>query len=702
MKIKTLPINPHKADYIPFTGGLDITSPQIAIPTGYCRISQNFEEDILGGYQTVLGYERFNGQSPAPSEAVFYLLTYTGNSSLVPVGSTITGGLSGATAYVLAITSTQFVVTNLTGVFIAPYVAFDYLDPGYTYDTDTLVGTDIIITSVSSGAAFDDTTSYYQSLAADYYRSFIGKVGGVLCSGAVLGVWYYKGKVYAFRNLVAGGVGLFVSSSSGWLQVNLGYKVSYTVGTGTEPAVGTTIVKGGTSATLMAITVESGTFAAGTASGRLIFNTITGGPFTAGSFTSGISATCGLQSANSIPNQNGRYEFVTDSFTGLASSQKIYGVDGKNYGFEFDGTTYVTIVTGNVNDYPTHVTVHGGHLFYSFGGSVQFSAAGNPYNWQAISGAVEIGLSDDVTAFIRQPGNETSPALGIYCRNHIYSLYGNTPSTFQLVNYNDTAGAIPYSSQKINGQVYVYDDRGITNMQTTLNFGNFLEATISQRVKPLLSLKRSAFTDSHVVRDKQQYRLFFNDGSGIYITLSANINSFMPVQFPASDIVRCSTSQETYGGGQELIFVGMDTGYVMQMERGTSFDGQAISTQIELVFNNTKSYRLLKRYRRLSFEMIGNGYSEFNTSYDLNYASTDYAQAGNALDDVNMSAGFWDSGTIWDSNVTWDGQPLTNTSMAIDGDGMNIAVKIATASNYFYSVKFSGVLLEYSPSRMLR
>lgn len=690
MKINKLPINPHKADFIQFTGGLDTTSPQILIPSGYCRDAVNFEEDILGGYVSVTGYERYDGRL-SPSEALFYYLPYTGPSGTIAIGSTITGATSGATGYVLAITPTQFVLTAIVGVFNA--------------SEHLLVHTSVAVTGPAGvGSVYDDSTAYYQFLAAQYYRNFIGKVGDASCSGSVLGVWYYKGIVYAFRNLVAGGVGMFKSTNTGWSQISLGYEVYYQHGkiSGGIPAIGSTITEGATHAVLKAITIESGSFAANDAAGRLIFQTITNGPFTVGAFTGGILADVVSQNAITIPNQNGRYEFVTDNFTGLSTTSKMYGVDGKNRGFEFDGTTFVPINTGNTSDTPSHLTVHQGYLFYSFNGSVQFSAIGDPYNWQAISGAAEIGCGDTVTGFMRQPGNETSPALGVYCRNRSYVLYGNSPTTWQLINFNDTAGALPYSMQKVGGHAFVYDDRGISDIQSTLNFGNFLQATISQRVKSVLDSKRNSFVDSHILRDKQQLRMFFNDGTAMYATLGPNVNSFMPVAFPETDIVTCSVSQETYGGGNDVVFVGMTNGYVMQMERGTSFDGQIITSNLSLVFDNSKSYRMLKRYRRISLEMYGEGYVEFNIDYDLNYADSDYAQPDTFFNSANTSSISFDSGVFWDSGWTWDGTPLTNKSIAIEGDGMNMALKISVSSNYFYPINFNGALLEYSPQRMLR
>ena len=733
MKIKRLPINPHKSDFINFTGGLDVTSPQVTIPAGFCRKSQNFEEDVLGGYATVTGYERFNGTQKTPSSAIFYYLNYTGNASTLIVGNPISS-INPSYAYLLYVTPTQLIVTDIVG---------DWLD-------DYIINTEIHITNgVFVGSAIDSLTSYYQSLASDYYRQIISEVGSgfsiitrsglmtpivvssnavtiklvdgsfvnasivsvllrtgtsvlipiAVCFGSVLGVFYYKGIVYAFRNLLSGGVGLFSSSSNGWLPVNLGIEVAYSSGSGTQPSIGDTIAKGTANGILRAITIESGTFAAGTAQGRLIFWSVNN-IFTAGAFTAGITATCVSQSNISIPNQNGRYETYIDNFFGGATTSKVYGVDGKNYGFEFDGATFVQIHTGSLYDTPQHVTIHQKYLVFSYSCSLQISAIGDPYNWQAINQAVELGVGDEITGLVRRPGNETSPSLAIYCRNHTYVLYGNSGSTWQLISFNDSAGAITYSPHNINGRVFVYDDRGITTLNTTLNYGNFTEATISQRVKTLLANKRNSFVDSHALRDKQQYRMFFNDGSGIYLTLSEKVNSFMPVQFP--DVMTCSVSSEIYGGGPDIIFMGTANGYVMQMEKGTSFDGQPITTFIDLVFDNTQSYRMLKRYRRLTFEMVGNGYAEYNANYDLNYASTDYAQDLGSVNEVNTGSFNWDSGIRWDSNATWDGAPVTNTTMAIDGDGMNISIKISSSSNSFASVKFSGALLEYSPQRMLR
>ncbi len=705
-----LPAVQHLSEFVQFSGGMDSMSPPVTIPPGFARESQNFEEDVYGGYSTIAGYERFDGRA-SPSTASYSILSYSSIGS-VNVNDAITGAISGAIGSVLAVTPTSLILSGTSGAFGIENIT-------------KLVGVTPTVIGASTGPAIlngeqGKLGALYLSLAADFKRQTIGWVPG---TGNILGVWQYKGDVYAFREsntnvapALTHAVNMYKSSVAGWVQVPLGFEVYYTGGSGVQPAEGTTITQGtgGTavSATLKRITVESGSFsgtvALGTAaSGRMIFTTIPT-PFTAASFTGGITATCVSQNSITIPNTGGRFNFVNANFYGKTSLLRMYGCDGANRAFEFDGTIFVPINTGlGVLDKPSHIIDHKNYLMLSVQSALLVSGVGNPYTWSPTLGAGEIDVSDNITALVKQPGDNATPALAIYCRNRTYILYGVGSSAWTLSEYNAQAGAISWSAQKI-GMTYVFDDRGITNLSTTQNFGNFVEATISQRVQNWLKTKRSITSDSHIARDKQQYRLFFSDGTGVYWTLGANVSSMMPVVFP--NPVLCSCSDETYNnggtGGDELIYFGSSPltlsgpAYVYQMERGTSHDGANILAYINLAFNNSKAYRMLKKYRRISFEMKGTGYAEFNTSYDLGYSSVNISQPGNTFNSVNLKSSNWDSPT-WDAFI-WDGLPLTNMSMSTPGIGENISLKIMTNGNYFAPVKFSGCFIEYSPQRQMR
>jgi hypothetical protein len=680
MRKITLPTARAQSEFVMFGGGLDVTTPPAMIPSSFVRNAMNFEEDINGGYVSHKGYERFDGRT-SPSSAQFALLAFT-DAGTVAVGDTITGATSAATGVVIAITDADFILAKNTGT--------------WEVENTTAGGASVTGPAVLNGAS-GKTGAQYAALAADVYRADITAVPG---EDGILGVVYFNSVVYAFRNEAAPatGVGLYKSTTSGWAAVQLGIEVTFTAASGSEPAEGATITQGGVSGELKRLVIESGTFSGGNAAGRLIFASVTAGPFVAGAFTAGITATCGTQSNITIPNQDGRFEFVIANFSGSVNRTRIYGCDGVNKGFEFDGAVFVPINTGlGAIDKPTHVVEHQNHLFFSVAGSVQHSAIGDPYNWTTTAGGGEVAVGDPVTGLKSQPGSDTNPALAVYSRNKINMIYGTSAADWQRVLYSDDTGGIPYSIQKI-GQTYALDDRGISSLAASQNFGNFADAIISDRVTSWLKTRRSQVTDSHVSRDKQQYRIFFSDGSAAYWTLRSKKASMMPMYFP--DPVVCSWSSETTGGGDEVIFFGSSNGMVYQMEKGTSFDGANIEAYIELVFNHSKSYRTLKKYRRMTFEMRGEGYAEFNSTYDLNYGSSETTQPDPVASTISLSSATWDEFT-WDEFV-WDGQSLTNLSMSTPGDGENISIRILSTGNYFDPVKFSGVFIEFSPLRMLR
>lgn len=671
-----LPITAPKSQFTLFTGGLDTVSPKIMINPGFVREALNFEEDVHGGYNTVLGYERFDGQV-SPSLAVFSVLNFSDKGS-VAVGDVLTGNGSGATATVIAITGSAFIITKINGIF--------------TVET---ANSAMVNGPQTASVASKLLAAQYTNSATDVYRALITEVPG---TGVILGVWYYNNTVYAFRNSVGSDVGMYKSSAVGWVQVPLGFEVYFSAGSGAIPAEGVTITKGATSAVLKRLTIESGTFAGGTAAGRLIFASITGGPFTVGAITSGMTGAIVSQETITIPNQNGRFEFINANFKGQLSSLRVYGCDGANRGFEFDGSVFVPLNTGTPIDKPLHLLEHQNHLFFAFGSSAIHSALGNPYNWTALSGAAELTFGDDVVGFKSQPGTTTAGSLAVFCRNKTYLVYGTSAADWNVVKFSEESGAITYSIQKVVGQTLTHDDRGITSMATSQRFGNFEAATISKRIQNTILAKKSHVTESCVSRDKQQYRLFYDDGSAYFLTLGEKKISIMPVQYP--DPVLCAVSSEVTSGGTEVIFFGSNNGKVYQMDVGKSFDGEPIDAYFNLFFDNLKSYRVLKKFRHNTFELLVDGYSEFYFSYELTYGSNDTAQPNDLLIVLEPEIEIWGQNT-W-GNFVWDAVPIRNLNMKIDGDGENIAIKIHSNSDYFASIKFAGAFLEYTPLRMVR
>jgi hypothetical protein len=681
-----MPLTTPKVNYdlIRLGGGLDQVTPTLSLAPGVARRAANFECSITGGYTRIAGYERFDGR-PSPSSANYNILVFTFTAT-VTVGQTVTGSVSGATGVVIVVNTASLVITRETGTFVAG----DVLNNGSGF-----VGTITEVQGVSADGLID---AQYQNLAADNYRADITAVPG---SGSVLGVAYYNGTTYAWRNNAGGTAAVMHrSSSSGWVAITLGKTMSFSNGILLIPdGVTLTGQSSGATGVVARTVLEDGTYASSNAAGQLILSSSTG-TFTVGENLR-IGATVYAQAA-SVATQitlavGGRYETTVANFGGGTANYKLYGVSGTNNAFEFDGTTYVPIRTGMAVDTPSHICFHKQHLFLSFGASVQFSALGFPYQYTPLLGAGEIAMNAEVTNLLVLPGDQSSGALGVYTRSDTSVLYGTSSANFSLSTFNSGTGAFPYTAQNMD-QAYVLDDRGIMSLGTSLNFGNFVPAALTMNIPKFIEQHRGLSVGSTVNRDKGQYRVFFSDGSGLYLTiLNGRVLGSMPVQFQHN--INCAIDSEGPTGGT-VQFFGSTNGYVYQMDLGTSFDGDPIPANMNLVYNSIKSPRILKRYRKAAVELSGDSYAEIQFGYDLGYRTTALTQTEDASYQNDLRSSYWDE-MVWD-NFVWDGSDISPSEIEVSGTAENIAIRISSNSDLLQSFTVNTIIVHYTLRRGLR
>lgn len=668
-------------DTIALKGGLDLVTPTLSLPPGALKDSVNYECAVTGGYTRIVGYERRDGHT-APSSVTYQILTLASFVSTPAVGDTIVGQTSAATAVVAVVTATALVVTKVTGAFTTEVVKVGA----------TTIGT----ISALGGGVTSENDAVYTNAAADIYRADILAVPG---SGAVRGVFFFDDVLYAFRdNVGATACVLHEETASGWSAVTLYNEVSFTAGSGSI-ADGQTVTRGANTATIKRVVLQSGTFEAGTAAGRLIITTPAPGSFSAGSGTTsggGALTISGAETAITLL-PGGRYETEIANFTGSAATRRVYGCDGVNRGFEFDGTVFVPVVTGASPDTPRHVAALKEHLMWAIGASVVHSAPGLPYNYQVVSGAGEIAIGADITGLAVQRGTQAAGAMAIYVRNNTSVLYGTSAADWNLIAFGTGTGAIRYSVQNMF-ETFAFDDRGIMSLSTTQNFGNFDQATLTSNIQRLINERRTRIVASSINREKSQYRVFFNDGYGLYLTiLNGKYLGAGPVSF--AHIASCSCSGET-SAGESVSFIGSTNGYVYQLDKGTSFDGDAISASMTLNFNATKSPRMRKRYRKASIEVSGTGFAAVSFGYSLGYGTDAIDQPGATTYGSSFQAAAWDSFS-WDAFI-WDGRTLLPTEAEMAGTAENVAITLGSGTDYIPSYTINSIILHYSVRRGLR
>lgn len=669
-------------------GGWDQTTPILNLKSGVVKYALNFECAPSGGYARVSGYERFDGQgSPTDSSTSSVYLSVTAFSSVPTVGQTLTasGGATGVIAY---ISGQVMVLCKVTGTFaVAETVSVGA----------TLIGT---VNNVNAGPSTPLQSALGKNAVADIYRAGITTVPG---KGAIRGVFYYNDVAYAFRDNDATpstSCDLYKSTTAGWAQVAYLKSVSFTSGGAVAPADGATLTQGAVTAVIKRVVRSSGSWAANTAAGQFIIATPAGGHFSAAGATIGaVNVTISGAESSVAMLPGGTFEIVETNFAGQDATRRIYGVDGKNKGFEFDGTTLVPIATGMASDIPSHIVAHKNYLIFTFGSSLMGSSPGLPFDWTSVGGAWEIAVGETITGAIVLPGGTTSGTLAVTSRGTIYILYGNSPTDFNLVTFNSGTGAAPYSLQNM-AQTYLLDDRGVFSLQTVLQYGNFSSTSITAHLLPFINAHAGKLNCSVLNKVKNQYCLFFDNGDGLYVTaVDNNILGSMPVNFP--DIMTCAYEAKN-SLGQEIILTGATNGFVYQHNKGTSFDGGNIYYHIFLNYASAKGPRILKRYRKAALEIYSDGpcYAEFKFGYSLGYGSDEYAQPDNTdyfkyLQDVRWDTFYWDD-FFWDSN----GIGPVECEMA--GTAENVSLAIIGMSDYVPPFTVNSAVIHYTPRRAMR
>lgn len=677
-----------------YPGGLDQTTPALALQNGALVDGVNYQVQITGGYGRIAGYERFDGRA-APSEASWIIVQVVSFTNVPSVGDAITQAGSGATGTVAAVNNVAgdyyMVVTRTSGTF-------------NTTGVITKAGPITIGTATTTTA--DPTVqqqAQYANAAADIYRALILAVPG---SGRILGVvaatFANVDYVFAFRNNAGGtAANLWKATASGWVQITLLNTVSFTAGGTATPADGETLTQGGVTATIKRVMTRSGAWT-GTAAGAFVITNPSGGNFAAGAATTSGGATLtlsGIQTAITLL-PDGRYQFDKGNFSGQSTTQRIYGCDGVNKGFEFDGETLAPITTGVAADMPTNVAIHKGHLFWSFASSLVYSGPGLPFMYLAINGGGEIATGAVITAMKTLPGSQATATLGVYQLAGSLILYGTDDSDWNLVALNTSSGAHRYSAQNLF-DTFVFDDLGIITLQATLNFGNFASSSLTSNMLPFIVQNRTRVSASTINRTMGQYRVFFSNGSGLYLT-TANQRYLgaIPVSFPNPVNV---IDEHTTSEGDEVIYFGSSdsNGYVYQLDKGSSFDGADIDAFITLPWDFFRQPRVEKRYRRAAIEIQGNSWVNVSFGYQLGYGSPQILQpVARSYETDFTPAPVWDEFT-WDEFI-WDGQTLTPTTIELRGTAENIQVTLTTGTDYIQPFTVNSVTYQYSQRRQLR
>jgi hypothetical protein len=403
--------------------------------------------------------------------------------------------------------------------------------------------------------------------------------------------------------------------------------------------------------------------------------------------------------------QASKYQSVTKNFYASTGTEAIYGVSGGGPAFYYDGVktdasgnavvgNFCRILTGLPGQFetPRSICAHQGHVVLGYGSGI--FQWGNQTNVLSFNPTEydQSAASEQVGEVITGVGSVNGSALIIGGRNQVFMLQGQISASASLVlsTLSSNSGVIEYTLQPLLMQCFA-DFRGITSLQTTDEYGDFSVEHLSYQVSPFLiprvqlstvyEVQTQGVSNSCLIRNKNQYRLFFNDGYVLTATLVSTQEQpqFTIQRYFASD----GATAQAWGNvqaftstlGRDRIFATdrLSTGYVYELDRGRSFMGAAITGYATLVPETAQAPYNQKLYQGVNVYGQATDFATFQMSRTPDYVTAFQATGGN----VNIQT--FGAGSVAPTGLLKPTVTLGQSGLQLEGTAINIRFDSSSA-----------------------
>ena len=624
---------------------------------GSARLLKNFEPSVDGGYRRIEGFDKYS-------------------SSFVPAyGEPLVQGGSQ--------TGTTLLVSNL---FAAPEVG----------DTFTIAGVTGTYTIATAGVSYDST--YKQAtltLTTSLASSPADKAAITFTShtGLIKGVVAWNDTVLAYRN-----GDIYSTTGSGYTKIN-------------KPVYGTVLVNGG-SQTGTTLAVDGLTSAPqigdtfSVAGVALVYTVLAVPTVTATAATISIYPALASSPADnaaitwrSVSRANGLKLRVAKYR--LAGVDKVMGVDGYNFPFTWNGTTF-TVLSSAPSDVvgAEFVVYHKNQMFFAKGETITFTAPYTDSDFSTANGSGVINVGGAITALI-----VFRESLIIFTDKTISQLTGNTLQDFVLQPITRNVGCVsPDTVEEIGGDVIFLGPEGLRLLSATDRVGDFNLGVVSKTIQEEMTslIASSSSFASCVIKQKSQYRLLGYNSS----VTSSNAKGIIGTQTVGNDTgtmawaetvgIKAYVCDSDYVNQTEtLVFAHID-GYVYQMESGNSFDGDNIVASFATPFVYINDPRVRKTFYKMVLYTDPQGGVTTSVNLKLDFDNAGSIQPATILlSNETGTVGFYgNSGAKYGTTVY--GNKLTKQfETQLIGSGFSVSIQfVSNGQNPPFSL--DAATIEYS------
>lgn len=338
-----------------------------------------------------------------------------------------------------------------------------------------------------------------------------------------------------------------------------------------------------------------------------------------------------------LDEENSKYVWNTYNFYGNLSMLSAYGANGAGRSFWANkyGWGLINSVPDESLDRPKYVAFHQNSLVLGYRrGSLQFSVAGEPQNFNGLEGAIEVATGDQLTGLLELPGD----SLAVFGKRTIRRIVGFSDN-LQMVTISGSSGCLDYTACLVGSNAVFTGVNGITTLEQTAAYGDFagvrLSDAIGNYIRPRVvstfsASERGGVAFAYPVRAKNQYRLVFTTGEQIIITITGDGPKVSKMSYNTAGVVRVpyAWSSEIAASGKERLHVSWDTTnnrtMTYELESGWGFNGLTFRHYFDLshiFFENGTSHGTIDGVR-----LYGQGYGVATLDVAASGIETDFSQ----------------------------------------------------------------------------
>ena len=373
----------------------------------------------------------------------------------------------------------------------------------------------------------------------------------------------------------------------------------------------------------------------------------------------------------------GKIRFAKFNFDG---TERVVMVDGTSSPIFYDGTTITQPTLTSAQEGASHVAIFKDHIFLGkdtsiiSSGPLQYASAAA---WSVANGAIEIQFNDTIT------GMEVfRDQLYIFCRTQINRVAGNTVGDFQRVPVTADIGCVEEDTiQEIGGDVIFMGPDGLRLLSGTDKIGDIGLGAVTKTIQSETTSFRNRNTSfsSVVLRNKSQYRILgykesdpVSESKGIIGTQFASQGGD-DMAWAETRGIRAYATFSAYEGTEEIILFANEDGYIYEMEKGVSFDGEDITATFYTPYLSINDPTLRKTVYILHSYIDPEGSFETDVTLDYDFNTTirqDPIRLVNDLASDQALAVYGDSTyATWEADATANvnGAVSDSTSLVLDG-----------------------------------